>query len=185
MTLRILYSALFIKEYFKVWQLAFDLVYHNLMQILRMVFIFKSYYFHRDFPPFLFMAACLPDGLFCYFQVYSLLFLRMYFWTKIISGQHLWSISLLDWLASVCRHMWCIYSFHWFQLLWYFCWLQLFIITSFFVNILVFGLLVTAGKNLSSKKLFAFAITRTDEFCKLTVRWVLFFSSQLISKIHP
>lgn len=36
------------------------------------------------------------------------------------------------------------------------------------------GLLAIVGKNLSSKALFAFMITRTDDSCNLTVRWVLF-----------
>jgi hypothetical protein len=45
-----------------------------------------------------------------------------------------------------------------------------------------FDLLATVGKNLSSRKLFAFAITQTDDFCKLAsceVRFVPF--KQLIS----
>ncbi|GAU26975.1 hypothetical protein TSUD_290250 [Trifolium subterraneum] len=39
----------------------------------------------------------------------------------------------------------------------------------------------TLGKNLSSRKLFAFAITLTDEFCKLTVRRIVEDNELLIS----
>lgn len=138
MTLRILYSAMFIKEYFKVWQLTmiwFTIIwckYWEWFSYLKLLFPQGSSSFS--------FRGCLPSG----WIIVLLSGVITLISENVFLDQHnFWQTFMIHFsvgLACFCvsSYVMYIFSFHLFQLLWYFCWLQLFIITSFFVNILLF-----------------------------------------------
>lgn len=104
MILRITYSAIFIKGYFKVCFGYNRNLLFNFFFFSNLIILVFSLYRTLHSPS---TAACHQDGCFYYSQGFWLLFQRDYLWTNKIFGQHFHFIFQLVWFASLCHYASC------------------------------------------------------------------------------